>query len=401
MAIDQHEQNGVTRSGIYDFLIVGAGIAGLSLAYRINGRGRTLVIEAESQPGYHSSGRSAAMFMESYGTTTIQALTRAGRRFLTTPPAGFVENPLLVDRGVLYLVRDDQIELKDQTVAQLRLSGANIEEVSVETVLSHVPYVRPEGLVGAVYEPEAKDVDVHELLQGYLKGARQHSTTEFSFETTITEASRNNGVWDITLSNGLQVQAKTVINAAGAWAQQLANKFGGVDVGLQPKRRSAFTFKPVCETTGETLSADVISRWPAVVGIDESFYFKPDAGLLLGSPANVDPVGPHDVVAEELDVATGIHRISEAASLQIRRPEHTWAGLRSFAKDDEFVIGWDPQCEGFFWVAGQGGYGIQTSPGASMLASNLLLGEPLDASLLDEGVNPDLVSPARFGAKHG
>src|SRR5690625_3470373 len=150
------EQNGRAQSDIYDFVIVGAGIAGLSLAYRISGRGRTLLIEAESQPGYHSSGRSAAMFMESYGTPTIQALTRAGREFLATPPVGFVENPLLVDRGVLYLVREDQIALKDETLAALRLSGANIEEVSRQTVLSHVPIVRTEGLVGALFEPEAK-----------------------------------------------------------------------------------------------------------------------------------------------------------------------------------------------------------------------------------------------------
>lgn len=394
------EQNGRAQSDIYDFVIVGAGIAGLSLAYRISGRGRTLLIEAESQPGYHSSGRSAAMFMESYGTPTIQALTRAGREFLATPPVGFVENPLLVDRGVLYLVREDQIALKDETLAALRLSGANIEEVSRQTVLSHVPIVRTEGLVGALFEPEAKDVDVHELLQGFLKGAKQHQTTELLFDTAVVAADRHDGVWTITLSNGQRVQTKSVINAAGAWAQQLANLFGAVDVGLQPKRRSAFTFKPVCEKTGQTLPAGDISRWPAVVGIDESFYFKPDAGLLLGSSANVDPVDPHDVVAEELDVATGIHRITEAVALQIRRPEHTWAGLRSFAKDEEFVIGWDPQCEGFFWLAGQGGYGIQTSPGASLLASNLLLGQPLDASLLNEGVNPDLVSPARFSAQH-
>lgn len=399
MVLDQQGQHGVTQSGMYDFMVVGAGIAGLSLAYRIGGRGRTLVIDAESQPGYHSSGRSAAMFMESYGTPTIQALTRAGREFLTTPPTGFAKNQLLVDRGVLYLVREDQVELKHQTLAQLRLAGANVEDVSAETVLCLVPYVRAEGLVGAIYEPEAKDVDVHELLQGFLKGARQYPTTEFSFNTTIVQVRRDADVWDITLSSGRQIQAKAVINAAGAWAQQVANQFGAVDVGLQPKRRSAFTFKPVCEHTGEILAADVTKKWPAVVGIDESFYFKPDAGLLLGSSANVDPVDPHDVVAEELDVATGIHRIAAAVSLQIRRPEHTWAGLRSFAKDDEFVIGWDPQREGFFWLAGQGGYGIQTSPGASLLASNLLLGEPLDASLVNEGVNAEIVSPARFSAQ--
>src|SRR5690606_23424869 len=157
-----------------------------------------------------------------------------------------------------------------------------------------------------------------------------------------------------------------------------------------------FTFKPLCEGSGEPLPADGIANWPAVVGIDESFYFKPDAGLLLGSPANADPVEPHDVVAEELDVAIGIDRIMSATTLTIRRPAHTWAGLRSFVDDGDFVIGWDPTIDGFFWVAGQGGYGIQTSPGASLLASNLLLRQPLDPQLEEQNVDPRSVSPSRF-----
>lgn len=399
MITDQCEQHNAPDLKVYDFLIIGGGIAGLSLSYRLGGRVRTAVVEAEDQPGYHSSGRSAAMFMETYGTPTIRALTRAGREFFSAPPTWFASHSLLTDRGVIYLVREDQIELKNQTVAQLKASGANFREADAATVLDRVPCIRATGLIGAIEEPEAKDVDVHALLQGFLKGARQHANNDFLFGAAVVEATRNNGLWSVTLSNGQQLKAKSVVNAAGAWAQHVANQFGAVDVGLQPMRRSAFTFKPSCENAGTTYSADTVSRWPAVVGIDESFYFKPDAGQLLGSPANEDPVDPHDVVAEEFDVALGIHRIAEATFLQIRRPEHTWAGLRSFAKDKEFVIGWDPQCAGFFWLAGQGGYGIQTSPGASMLACNLLLGEPLDASLRNEGVDPDVVSPARFSVK--
>src|SRR5690606_21070041 len=185
---------------------------------------------------------------------------------------------------------------------------------------------------------------------------------------------------------------------AGAWAQQVAQQFGASHVGLQPKRRTAFTFKAIDAQTNEPISPEVFEKWPAVVGIDESFYFKPDAGQLLGSPANADPVDPHDVVAEELDIAMGIDRIMTATTMQIRRPSHTWAGLRSFVSDGDFVIGWDGRAQGFFWLVGQGGYGIQSAPGASLLASNLLLGEPLDASLEAEGVDVSAITPTRFAA---
>lgn len=381
----------------YDYLIIGAGMAGVSLAYRISNRARTLIVEAESQPGYHSSGRSAAMYMETYGTPTIRALTCASRNFFQFPPEGFAPHPLLTDRGVLYLVREDQLALKEETLSQLHATGANVREVSADAVLARVPCVNPEGLVCAIEEPEAKDVDVHALLQGFLKGARQHGA-EFSFGTTVKQALRQDDFWLVTLSDGRQIRTRGVVNAAGAWAQRVADQFGAIDVGLQPKRRSAFTFKPICSGSSEPLSAETIEKWPAVVGIDESFYFKPDAGQLLGSPANADPVAPHDVVAEELDIALGIDRITGATTLEIRRPTHTWAGLRSFVDDGDFVIGWDPRADGFFWLAAQGGYGIQTSPGASLLASNLLLAEPIDVSLAAEGVEPATVSPARFHA---
>ncbi len=396
MIADQGTDSGVT----YDFLIIGAGVAGLSLAWRLGGRASVAVVEAESQPGYHASGRSAAMFMETYGTPTIQALTRAGRAFYTAPPAGFAEGPLLAERGVLYLVREDQVALRDAMVAQLMDTGAPIRTPDAQEVLARVPCVRAAGLVGAVEEPEARDVEVHELLQGFLRGARQHRDTVFSWGKAVTCAQRAEGVWTVDLADGRQLRAHTVVNAAGAWAQRVAGLFGAVQTGLQPRRRSAFTFRPVNALTGAAWAPEVVARWPAVVGVDESLYFKPDAGLLLGSPANADPVEPHDVVAEEMDIALGIHRITGATHLQIRRPGHTWAGLRTFAPDKEFIIGRDPQCDGFFWLAGQGGYGIQTAPGASLLAANLLLDEPLDASLCAAGVDAAIVSAARFAARH-
>jgi D-arginine dehydrogenase len=385
----------MAASKAYDFLIIGAGIAGVSLAYRIGNRARVLVVEAESQPGYHSSGRSAAMYMETYGTPTIRAMTRASRNFFQSPPDGFSSHALLKNRGVLYLVREDQVALKEEILQQLQATAANVGWISADAVLARVPCVKADGLIGAIEEPEAKDVDVHALLQGFLKGARQ-AGTELTFGTTITDAVREGEHWNVRLSNGQHVLAGAVINAAGAWAQRVADQFGAINVGLQPKRRSAFTFKPVCEGRSDPFSAEIIERWPAVVGIDESFYFKPDAGQLLGSSANADPVDPHDVVAEELDVALGIDRITTATTLEIRRPTHTWAGLRSFVEDGDFVIGWDAKVTGFFWLAGQGGYGIQTSPGASLLASNLLLGEPIDVSLATEGVDAANVSPVRF-----
>ena len=382
-------------SKAYDYVIIGAGIAGASLAYRLRNSGRILVVETESQAGYHSSGRSAAMFMETYGTATIRGLTRASRAFFETPPDGFCEHPVMTPRGVLYIAREDQKQLFDDTLQQLRNSGANVSIVSAAEVLKRVPCVRPEGLIGAIEENDAQDLDVHAILQGFLKGARQ-AGVEFSYGTSVNSAEHIDNTWHMELGNGSTVVASKVVNAAGAWGQRVGTLFGAVQVGLQPKRRSAFTFQPPIAAADAQTALSASDKWPAVVGIDESFYFKPDAGQLLGSPANADPVDPHDVVAEELDIAIGIDRIMSATTMEIRRPSHTWAGLRSFVNDGEFVIGWDPNVSNLFWLVGQGGYGIQTSPGASLLAANLLRNEALDASLQNEKIDVSALAPARF-----
>lgn len=372
---------------LYDYAVIGAGIAGASVAYRLSASASVVVLEREAQPGYHSTGRSAAMFMETYGTAQIKALTRASRDFYEHPPQGFCEHPLLSPRGVLYIAAPDQQDLLREVYDEFRSQSPNVTLIDAEQALARVPCLRPDQLCGAIEEPDARDIDVHALHQGFLRGmARQRAALRNNAE--LVTATFEDGAWTLTLAGGESLRARVLVNAAGAWADHTAELCGVRPVGLQPCRRTAFTF------TGPD---DVdFAHWPAVVGVDESFYFKPDAGQLLGSPANADPVPAHDVVPEELDVATGIYRIEAATSLTIRRPRHTWAGLRSFVADGDFVIGWDSATPAFFWLAAQGGYGIQSAAGVSQLAADLLLDLPLSASLTAQGVDPARLSPARF-----
>ncbi len=372
---------------LHDFAIVGAGIAGASLAWRLAEHGSVLLLERESQPGYHSTGRSAAMFMESYGTPQARALTRASRAFYTAPPFGFTDAPLLAPRGVLYLAQQHQARLLDTMLDELSATGAAVERLDADQVLATLPVARREVLQGAIAEPDAQDIDVHALHQGYLRGARRRGAMLWT-DAELLSATRSDTLWTLQLAAARSVRARVVVNAAGAWADVVAGRCGAQPVGLQPKRRSAFTFAP---PEGVDCRA-----WPTVAGIDESWYFKPDAGQLLGSPANADPVAPHDVMPEELDIATGIAASEAATTLTIRRPRRVWAGLRTFARDGDLVIGADPDCEAFFWLAGQGGYGIQSADGASALAQALLLGAPLPAELAAQGVRPDAMSPARL-----
>jgi len=371
----------------YDVAVIGAGMAGASLAWQIAPSASVILLERESQPGYHSTGRSAAMFMETYGTPMIQALTRASRAFLTQPPDGFTDQALLHPRGVLYLATHEQTDLLQQTYQHLRAQADNVELIDAQACVARVPCLRAERLAGGIVEPDAMDLEVHALHQGYLRGARQ-AGAELRCHATLTSARREADHWVLTLADGSLVHARQLVNAAGAWADDVAALCGAQPVGLEPRRRTAFTFAAPAGVNTQT--------WPAVVGVAENFYFKPDAGQLLGSPANADPVAPHDVVAEELDVAIGIHEITEATTLEIRRPSHVWAGLRSFVADGDFVIGWDDACPDFFWLAGQGGYGIQTAPGASALAAALLRREPLPAALNDHGVDASAVAVRRL-----
>lgn len=373
----------------YDILIVGAGIAGASLAWRLAGQRSVALLERESQPGYHSTGRSAAMFMESYGPPMVRALTRASRAFYEQPPEGFAPD-LMQPRGVLYLATHGQEKELAHTRKELSPSCPGLVTLDAGTTLAHVPCLRPDLVHGALYDAGAQDMDVHALHQGFLRGFRRKADGDGELRTSagVIRAAHDGRCWTVELADGQALRARTVVNAAGAWADELAAVFGARPIGLVPHRRSAFTFKGP-----EGVDA---SHWPAVVGVDESYYFKPDAGQLLGSPANADATVPHDVVPEELDIAMGIHQIESVSTLTIRRPASTWAGLRSFVPDGEMVIGQDDACPGFFWLAAQGGYGIQSAAGASALADALLRQAALPEELLRQGLDARALSPNRL-----
>lgn len=371
-----------------DVLIIGAGMAGASLAWRLaRGGQRVRLLEREAQPGMHSTGRSAAMFMESYGPPGVRALTRASRDFYLHPPAGFADVPLLTPRSALFVATADQRAALESLQAELAASGTALKLLNSELIAQVAPGLRADLFESALLDENGFDIDVDALLQGFLRGARQ-AGAQLSTGTQPQSAERAADGWRVRLSDGQSVQARVVVNAAGAWADELAPLFGAAPIGLVPCRRSAFTFRPPAGVD--------VSGWPMVADVDEAWYFKPDAGQLLGSPANADPVPPHDVQPEEFDIALGIHLIQEATNLRIERPTATWAGLRSFVADGDLVIGFDDACPGFFWLAAQGGYGIQSAAGASLLAASLIAGQPLPAELAAHGVEPRVVSPLRL-----
>ena len=371
----------------FDAVIVGAGIAGASFAHALAPHARVLLLEREAHPGVHSTGRSAAMFMESYGPPQVRALTRASRAFYEQPPAGFAEAPILSARGALYAAWQGQQVALDALLGTLTDTGSVVSRIDADECLQRVPVLRADGLLGGVLEVDAMDIDVHALHQGFLRGARRAGAALWT-DAELVQARAESGRWQLELAGGRRVGTRTLVDAAGAWADELAQRCGVAPLGIQPKRRSAFTFAPPAGTD--------VRPWPTVADVDERWYFKPDAGQLLGSPANADPVSAHDVMPEELDIATGIAAIEAHTSLTIRRPTRTWAGLRSFAPDGELVVGWDAQRAAFFWLAGQGGYGIQSAAGAAQLAAALWLGAPLPDALLAHGVQAHALEPARF-----
>jgi D-arginine dehydrogenase len=373
----------------FDVLVIGAGIAGASVAYRLAEHRSVLLLEREAQPGYHTTGRSAAMFMESYGPPGVRALTRASRAFYEQPPAGFCDTPLLSPRGVLYLAEPGQGALLAALHQAFAAQGDTMLPWSAAQALDCVPVLRPERVAAALWDAASADIDVHTLHQGFLRGLRQRGgSLRTSAQPTEAKPCATGRGFEVVLADGELLRADCVVNAAGAWADELAALFGAAPIGLEPKRRSAFTF---------TAPAGVDpSRWPLVGGVDESYYFKPDAGRLLGSPANADPTVPHDVAPEELDIAIGISRIEAVSTLQIRRPSSTWAGLRSFVADGELVIGWDAACPSFFWLAGQGGYGIQSAAAASELAASMVLEQAMPEALLRHGVDASVMSVQRL-----
>jgi D-arginine dehydrogenase len=369
-----------------DFIVIGGGIAGASVAYWLTPHARVVVLEREPQPGYHSTGRSAALFIETYGPSQVRALTRASRPFFECPGKGFAEHPLLTPRGTLFVASDLQERQLDTYWDEVRSSGTVTRRLDQVETCSMVPVLRADRVVGSVYEPEACDIDVHALHQGYLREMR-HRGGVLHCDAEVTRIERAGAQWHVYTEEATY-SAPVVVNAAGAWADTIAQMAGVAPIGIEPRRRSAFTFPPP--------EGVATAGWPAVMGAEDDWYFKPEAGMLLGSPANEDLVEPQDVQAEELDIALAIDRIEAITTLTIRRPTRVWAGLRSFVADGSLVGGFDAHAPGFFWVAAQGGYGIQTSAAMGEACAALARGLPFPQHLAEFGLNAQILSPRRL-----
>lgn len=373
-----------------DFVIIGAGIAGASAAYWLAPHGKVVILERESHPGFHSTGRSAALYMASYGNAQVRALTLASKKFFDAPPQGFCAHPLLSPRGALMVAERGQEAALEQhwaVLAQMntgarRLTGAQAYQLS--------PALRPERIVDALIEPDAADMDVNAIHQGFLRGAVARGG-EVRVHSEVVGLDQHDNQWTVTTQKNETWQAPVVIDAAGAWADELAKMAGASRIGLQPCRRSALLFKP--EGFGD------FAKWPMTYGASENWYFKPDAGQVLVSPANADPVSPQDVQPEELDIAIAIDRIESVTTFKIRRPSHTWAGLRSFVQDHGLVGGFDEIKPGFFWIAAQGGYGIQTSPAMGEACAALVRGLSIPPAIADWGLTKEMLSASRLSER--
>ena len=365
------------------FIVIGAGMAGASAAAFLAEHGPTVVLEAEGQPGYHTTGRSAASYIDTYGHPTVCALTRASRRFFWTPPEGFAEHPLVRPRAVLEIARPDQAD----ALARL-LQGADgaLRPIEADEVRRLCPILRPEiAWRGALNESTA-DIDVDAVLQGFLRLAKARGAALVT-GAKVTGLDRTPAGWRITTPAGL-FEAEVVVNAAGAWAGQVGRLAGLGDLGLNPMRRTALRLQPT--------PREGLDDWPFVIDVDETFYFKPDAGGLLLSPADETPSAPCDAQPEELDVACAVDAFEQATTEQVRRVAHRWAGLRTFAPDRIPVAGPDPREPAFFWLAGQGGYGIQTAPALAAATAGLIVAGELPEHLLAEGVTAADVGPERL-----
>lgn len=368
-----------------DFLVIGAGMAGASAAHELSRTGKVVLLERESQPGYHTTGRSAALFVETYGNAVIRAFNKASRGFLEEPPEGFAEASILSPRGTMFAATEE-------TMAQLR---AEYEEVSKLTTSVRMldgdevhelhPALNRDLIVAGLYSPEDKDIDVAALHWGYLRGARARGA-ELVGDTELLALERQGGSW-LARTNAGDYAAPVIINAAGAWADEVGAMAGAKPIGLVPKRRTAFTFDPPPDLD--------LPRLPGVIAADESWYMKPEAGHLLGSPADETPSAPCDAQPEELDLAIAIDRVETHTTVKVGRLVSKRAGLRSFVADKSPVVGMEPGLDGFCWCAGQGGYGIQTAPGMGLVTAAMATGAAFPEALSALGVSAEDLRPDR------
>ncbi len=360
----------------FDVIVIGAGIAGATAAAQLAAERKVALIEAEEAAGYHSTGRSAAIWIQNYGPPDVQVLTRLSRPFFENPPAGFTDSPVMAHRPVLFLAPPEQTG----RLQKLLDDGLGLREIGLPELQAMVPALRPDYASAAAIEDDAFDMDVAALHQGFLKMLRSLGG-HLALRSRTGRIEWQDGAWNVEVSGGGRFRAPILVNAAGAWGDEVARQAGVAPLGLVPKRRTGVIIDP-----GQYHAND----WPMINDVDHTWYCRPEARTkLMISPADETDTVPHDVQPDELDIAIAVDRMQQAMDIEVRRVEHSWAGLRTFAPDRSLAIGWDHAAEGFFWSVGQGGYGIQTSPAAGRFVADLVLGrDPGEAGSIARQVDP-------------
>ncbi len=371
----------------YDVAVIGAGIAGASVAFELAATHSVVLLEAEDHPGYHATGRSAAAYIPSYGVEhpALKLLTRASLNDFVGPDGAFTSDTLVRPRPLLHVAPARARKGLEDLFDVLRTELGSVEWLDEFSMRQRFGYLSGTYQGGGVLETGVFDIDVHALHDAYLRGARRRGC-ELRVNARVAALARSQAVW--RLDTQPSVTARTVVNAAGAWGEQVATMAGVRPVGLQPLRRTAIIFDPP--------PGSDISDWPLVAALDGSFYFKPDAGRVLGSAADEVPSSACDAHPEELDIAYAAERVGDALEYKIPSIRRSWAGLRSFVADRNPVIGYAPDVENFFWLVGQGGHGIQTAPAVARFAACSIRNDPLPADLADLDFMPEWVSPARI-----
>jgi D-arginine dehydrogenase len=366
----------------YDFIIIGAGIAGTSVAAHLAASHKVLILEMEDRPGYHTTGRSAASYEPNYGPLPMLALTRASSTFFMNPPAGFTEAPIFSPRGSFFFQPADQ----HTDMEYLLSKSVGLQEYSEAETKALYPILRTGYATRFFYDDSTGDLDVDLLHRGYLRMFKNAGGT-LANNAAAQSINRSNNMWHVKTPQGT-FTAPTIINAAGAWGDVVATMAGVQPIGLTPKRRSI----GVVPVTGYK----DFNTWPMVTDAAETWYAKPQSGKMIVSSADVTPVEPHDAYADDMAIAEGVERLMNATTFEVTHLDHSWGGLRTFAPDKNPVVGFDPDTEGFFWLVGQGGYGIQSAPALSRLAAALVLQNSIPNDVLDAGLNIIDIGPKRL-----
>ncbi|PCI88515.1 MAG: FAD-dependent oxidoreductase [Hyphomicrobiales bacterium] len=350
-------------------------MAGASAAFELAKDGNVLVIEAESQPGYHSTGRSAALFTRNYGTELVRNINALSEHFFRSPPEDFTDIPLLSPRGALTISGPGE-EAKLDAVLDLSTNQNPIIEMAVEDAISMVPFLRPDRVSRAIYEVGVTDIQVAALLQSYLKGTKKRGADIVTNEP-VSALSQVDGMWIVNTRKNTY-QAKTIINAAGAWADEIGALAGATRIGLVAKRRTAIIIDAPSDCDTDSL--------PCVDFVSSEAYIKPEAGKLMVSPGDATPTPPQDVQPDEMDVAVLADWIERETRIPIRRISHSWAGLRSFVSDENPVVGYDPVVPNFVWHVGQGGFGIMMAPALARAIAAICFERQLPADFVASGI---------------